>query len=187
LRVAPGGWKRDRPLLQAAEPPDGEQQKSSPDKGRRRAAGIYGTIVTAAVIVAGGIHLRTGALVVLIVGTLLVYWVAEQYAVLIGEHAQGGNLPSRADVRSSLTETWPMVTASAVPVLALVIARAAGLSAENSAWTALYVTIGLLIVHGWTAGRASGLTGVRLVGVTLTAGFLGAVMVALKALIQHHH
>jgi predicted membrane protein len=53
--------------------------------GRRRAAGIYGAIVTAAIIAANGGELTTVALVVaVVVVTLLVYWVAEEYAEVIG-------------------------------------------------------------------------------------------------------
>jgi hypothetical protein len=49
-----------------------------PERGRRRAAGIYGTIVTAAVIAAGGDQLSTAALEVTVFVTLVVYWLAEQ-------------------------------------------------------------------------------------------------------------
>jgi hypothetical protein len=59
------------------------------DRGRRRAAGIYGAVVTAAVIAAAGEQVRTRALVVTVIVTLLVYWIAEQYAELLGEHSGG--------------------------------------------------------------------------------------------------
>jgi hypothetical protein len=48
--------------------------------GQRRAAGIYGAIITAAILAAGGGNLPTAALVVSVVVTLLVYWLAEEYA-----------------------------------------------------------------------------------------------------------
>src|SRR5262249_22305091 len=58
--------------------------------GRRRAAGIYGTIVTAAVLAASGNTLSSAALEVTVVVTLVVYWLAEQYAELLGEHTHAG-------------------------------------------------------------------------------------------------
>ncbi len=61
---------------------------------RRRAAGIYGAIITAAIIAAVGDHLRTLALAVSVLVTLLVYWVAEEYAELLGEQVTGGRLPT---------------------------------------------------------------------------------------------
>src|ERR1700722_22719 len=66
---------------------------------RRRAANIYGTIVTAAVIAAGGNTLSSAQLAVTIIVTLIVYWLAEQYAELLGAHTHGGHLPSAALVR----------------------------------------------------------------------------------------
>ena len=44
--------------------------------GRRRAAGIYGAIVTAAILDVAGGKLSTDALVVAVVATLVVYWLA---------------------------------------------------------------------------------------------------------------
>jgi hypothetical protein len=94
--------------------------------GRRRAAGIYGAIITAAIRAAVGGHLRTGALVVAVVVTLMVYWLAEEYAELLGEQIAGGRLPNRAYIREALRATWPMVSASYLPLLALLLARVAG-------------------------------------------------------------
>ena len=92
------------------------------DARRRRAASIYGTIVTAAVIAAGGSQLTSAQLAVTIVVTLIVYWLAEQYAELLGTHTHDGHLPSLGLVRSSLAEAWPMVTASFVPVASIGVA-----------------------------------------------------------------
>ena len=76
---------------------------------RRRAAGIYGTIVTASVLATAGGHLRTVPLAVAVFVTLLVYWLAEEYAEL-GEHATAGHLPTWARTRADLAAKWPMVT-----------------------------------------------------------------------------
>jgi hypothetical protein len=97
--------------------------------GRRRAAGIYGAIVTAAIIAANGGELTTVALVVAVLVTLLVYWVAEEYAEVIGEQTEGGRLPTWASIRVLLAGTWPLVSASYAPLVALVLARVAGASA----------------------------------------------------------
>jgi hypothetical protein len=157
------------------------------DRGRRRAAGIYGTIVTAAVLAATGNTLSSLALEVTVLVTLVVYWLAEQYAELLGEHTHAGQLPDRGQVCSSLAAAWPMVTASFVPLASLLVARLLGASASQAADVALYVTIAALVIHGYAAARAAGLGGFRLVVVSGTAGLLGAAMVALKVLLQHHH
>jgi hypothetical protein len=159
----------------------------STSRGRRRTASIYGTIVTAAVIAAGGNQLSSAQLVVTIVVTLIVYWLAEQYAELLGAHTHDGRLPSLALVRSSLAEAWPMVTASFVPVASIGIAVLFGASSSDAAQVALIVTVVLLIMHGYSAGRAAGLGGKQQALVTIIAGLLGVAMVVLKSVLQHHH
>jgi hypothetical protein len=152
---------------------------------RRRAAGIYGTIVASAVLAAGGGHLATLPLAVTVLVTLLVYWAAEGYAELLAEQAHAGRLPTWAQVRASLAAIWPMVTASYVPLLSLLVARILGATTRTAATAALIVAIALLLVHGWAAGRASQLRGGRLVAVTLVAGAFGVMMVLLKLLVTH--
>ena len=152
---------------------------------RRRSAGIYGTIVASAVLAAGGAHLRTAALAVMVVVTLLVYWAAEGYAELLGEHAHDGRLPTWAHVRASLADIWPMVSASYVPLLALLAARVLGADTTAAATVALVVAVALLLVQGWVGGRASQLHGLPLLAVTLIAGAFGVAMILLKLLVTH--
>jgi hypothetical protein len=154
--------------------------------GRRRAAGIYGAIITAAILDTAGGHVSTTALVISVVVTLLVYWIAEEYAEVIGEHTAGGRLPSRAYIQGSLLSSWPMVSASYLPLLAVVLAKVAGGSELTAANVGLVVAIVLLTVHGWLAGRAAQLQGWKLVIVTSIAAGLGVVMILLKDLVLVH-
>jgi hypothetical protein len=151
---------------------------------RRRSAGIYGTIVASAVLAAGGAHLATLPLAVAVLVTLLVYWAAEGYAELLGE-AHAGHLPTWAHVRASLATIWPMVSASYIPLLSLLVARVLGADTKTAATVALVVAIVLLLVQGWAGGKASQLRGLRLLVVTLIAGAFGVVMILLKLLITH--
>jgi hypothetical protein len=143
--------------------------------------------VSGAVLAAGGNQLSSAALEVTVLVTLVVYWLAEQYAELLGEHTSAGRLPTRHQVTTSLATAWPMVTASFVPLLSLLVARLLGASAPGAAYVALVVALIALLVHGYAAGRAADLTGYRLIVVVGTAGLLGGSMVALKAFLQHHH
>jgi hypothetical protein len=157
------------------------------DLGRRRASAIYGTIITASVLAAGGNVLSTAALEATVLVTLIVYWLAEQYAELIGEHTHSGHLPRARQVGHSLGNSWPMVSSSFLPLVVLLSTRVLGASEFIAAEVALATAVGLLIVHGHAMGRAAGLRGFRLAVVTSGAGFLALLLVALKALIQHHH
>jgi hypothetical protein len=156
------------------------------NQGQRRAAGIYGAIITAAIFDTAGSHLPTGALVITVVVTLLVYWLAEEYAELLGEQAEGGHLPSRASIRRALAATWPIVSASFAPLLALLLARLAGASALTAANVGLAAAIVLLTIHGWSAGRAAQLHGWKLLFATSVAAALGLLMIALKDLVLVH-
>ena len=156
------------------------------NQGRRRAAGIYGAIITAAILDVAGGHVSTTALAISVVATLLVYWIAEEYAEILGEHTTGGRLPSRAYIQGSLVSSWPMVSASYVPLLAVVLAKVAGASDLTAANAGLVVAIVLLTVHGWLAGRAAQLRGRKLVFVTSIAAALGLVMILLKDLVLIH-
>jgi hypothetical protein len=154
--------------------------------GRRRAAGIYGTIITAAVIAATGVQLTTLALVISVLVTLLVYWVAEEYAELLGEQLEAGRLPTWLEIRTALAATWPMVSASYAPLLALVLARWLGASPSAAANVGLVVAVMLMILYGWSAGRAAQLDGKRLFVITSVAAALGLMMIVLKDVVLIH-
>jgi hypothetical protein len=168
--------------------PDGEIRREPATKnlGRRRAAGIYGAIVTAAILDTVGGHVSTAALVVSVVVTLLVYWLAEEYAEVLGEQVEGGRLPSLASIREALAATWPMISASFAPLVALVLARLVGASALTAANVGLIVAVLLLTLHGWLAGRAAQLRGWQLFFATSFAAALGLVMILLKDLVLTH-
>ena len=154
--------------------------------GPRRAAGIYGTIITAAVLAAAGDHVPTRALAVSIVVTLLVYWLAEEYAEILGEQLEGGRLPTWGDIRAALAATWPMVSASGIPLLSLVLARLLGASPPGAANAGLATAVVLLVIYAWSAGRAAQLRGRPLLVITLIAAALGLLMVLLKDVVLIH-
>ena len=154
--------------------------------GRRRAAGIYGTIITAAILDTAGGRLPTDALVTAVVVTLLVYWIAEEYAEVLGERAAGGRLPGWAYIQQALEATWPMVSASFAPLLALVLARLAGATALEAANVGLAVAFLLLAFHGWRAALAAQLRGWQLFAACAVAAALGLIMILLKDLVLIH-
>src|SRR5215204_3845192 len=98
---------------------------------RRRSAGIYGTIVASAVLAAGGATLGTVPLAVTVLVTLLVYWAADGYAELLSEQIHAGHLPTRGQLRASLVAIWPMISASYVPLLALLVVCDVGATTET--------------------------------------------------------
>jgi hypothetical protein len=157
-----------------------------PTKGRRRAAGIYGAIVTAALLTAAGASLSTAAMSVSVLITLIVYWLAEEYAHVLGEQAADGKPPTRGQVRAGLAARWPIVSASFAPLAILVVARVGGATASAAANFGIAAAIVLLTGHGWAAGRAAHQRGWQLLATTAVAAVLGLVMVLLKNLVILH-
>lgn len=168
-----------------ARPVAGQQASANANQGRRRAAGIYGAIVTAAILDAAGDRLPTEALAIAVVVTLLVYWLAEEYAEILGE-AAGGRLPSWSRIREALGEAWPMVSASYLPLLALLATRTAGASPLAAANAGLVTAIVVLTFHAWSAARSAQLRGRQLLVAISVALALGLVMILLKDLVLIH-
>jgi hypothetical protein len=147
------------------------------------AAAIYGIIVGAAVMATS--HSQTAAAVVVaVVVTLLIYWSAERYARLVAERIHEGHRPSWQHVRQQLTTGWEFMTASALPLAALVILRLAGANLYHAVLWALICSSGLLGLAGWEVGRDGRLTGTeRLVSAAVTAAF-GIGMIVLKTFLH---
>jgi len=135
---------------------------------------------------AAGARVPTLPLSVSIVVTLVVYWLAEEYAEILGEQLAGGRLPRWPDIRAVLAGTWPMVSASYIPLLAMVLARLAGVSPSNAASVGLAVAVVLLAIYSWWAGRAADLHGRQLLVITSVAAMLGLLMIILKDLVLVH-
>jgi hypothetical protein len=147
------------------------------------ASGIYGIIVGAAVLVAA--HASTAwrdVLAVLV--TLTVYWAAERYARIVAERIHEGHRPAWHVVREHLTSGWELVTASFLPLLLLIAARAAGTRLVTAEILSLCCSTLLLCVAGWRIGAGGRLTRGERVVSTLVAGAFGAALILLKTLLH---
>jgi len=114
----------DRPI--AGSPPD----RQRPPGGRRRhgveqlSAGIYGTVVSSATMAAAG-DKPLGTVVITVLTTVGVYWIAEEYARSLAQHAAVGRLTA-SDMGRGLRESFTMVQASVAPLVAVVVAAVLG-------------------------------------------------------------
>ena len=158
-------------------------EEIDPNSTTGYAAGIYGLVVAASVLAAGsGDKFRN--VVALLVITLLVYWLAEQYAHILG-HSLAGHRPARGSVLQGLREGWPMVQASYLPVGVIVLSWLLGTSVNTAVNLALTACVIVLFVLGWLGGHRRGL---RLRGKVISAaiaGALGLAMVLLKLYVTH--
>jgi hypothetical protein len=145
------------------------------------AAGIYGVIVSAAVLVTAHAETAT-ALDIIVIVTLFIYWAAERYARIVAERIHEGRRPRWRDVRAQLTSGWEIMSASLLPLLVLLVATATGVALGHAVIAALVCSTLLLCLAGWRMG-ASLNRGERVVS-TLVAGMFGVVMIVLKILLH---
>ena len=147
------------------------------------ASGIYGVIVSAAVMSASHAE-KAYQVIVAVLVTLTIYWGAERYARIIAERIHEGRRPSWTSVRHQLTHGWEMVTASALPLVTLAVMTVLGAELGTAVLTALLCSTLLLCVAGWGIGRGGRLsTGERLVS-TVVAGMFGVFFVLLKTFLH---
>jgi hypothetical protein len=143
------------------------------------AAGLYGMIVSAAVMAAS--HAPSAVAVIgSVLVTLTVYWAAERYARLVAERIHAGHRPTWRQIRRQLTAGWAMVAASALPLAVLALARLLGMDLDHGVFLALSCSTLLLCLAGWEVGRHGKLSlGERLVS-TAVAGAFGAGLIVLE-------
>ena len=152
-------------------------------RARQIAGGIYGTIVTASIMATSGGELPAAAETAAVLITLTVYWIAHEYADLLGSHIAGGQMPGWREIRDALTASWTMVSASYVPLLVLIAATLAGAAATDAASAGLAVAAIELVLYALAAGRAASLGRRPQILIAASAGLLGVAMIGLKVLV----
>jgi len=147
------------------------------------AAGIYGIIVSAAVMSAA--HGETGlAVEVTVLITLVIYWGAERYARIVAERIHEGHRLSWATVRQQLTSGWDMVSASALPLIVLAVLSVLGAEVGTAVLGALVCSTLLLGIAGWAMGRGGRLTTRERIVSACVAGMFGLLFIALKTFLH---
>ncbi|MEV4641435.1 hypothetical protein AB0J80_29235 [Actinoplanes sp. NPDC049548] len=168
------GHRRDRRALMPK--PAQEIQEAT-------AAGLYGIIVSSAVMVAS--HAPTvSATVVTVLGTLTIYWVAERYARIVAERIHEGHRPRWDTLRAQLTGGWELVTASFLPLGVLVVAWLLRRDLRTAVISALLCSTVLLCMAGWRVGRQGRLSALEQLVSTVVAGLFGVALIGLKTMLH---
>jgi len=151
------------------------------DDAEGTAAGIYGLIVSSSVLVTAHAD-KAYKLDIIVVSTLIIYWVAERYAKIVAERIHEGHRPPWHTVRDQLAGGWEIMSASALPLLVLLLARALGAGMNLAILAALITGTLLLCLAGWRMGER--LTAAERAVSTLVAGMFGIAMIVLKILLH---
>jgi hypothetical protein len=150
----------------------------------RLAAAIYGLIVSGAVMAAAGEHGSVRDVAITVFITVLVYWAAESYADVLGEQIAEARPSTWARSWELLRQGWPLVEASYVPLIVLVVAWAVGASTTGAITAGLVTNALFLVALGWIASaQTSRSVPVRIASAAL-AGAFGMVMIAIKTILH---
>jgi hypothetical protein len=167
----------------SAEDRAARQAGSAHEVREATAAGIYGILVSAAVLATS--HAPTAAITaVTVLVTLAVYWAAERYARILAERIHEGHRPRWDTVRRQLTRGWELITASLLPLGVLLLARLAGANLRTAIVAALVCSTVLLSLAGWRIGRYGRLSVLEQLLASTVAGLFGVVLIAFKALLH---
>jgi hypothetical protein len=147
------------------------------------AAGVYGVIVSASVMTASHADTAVATAAVVLV-TLTIYWCAERFARVVAGRIHSGHRPGRRELLHELTTGWEIVSASVLPLIVLVVARALGRPLDQAILAALVCSTLLLCLAGWEMGRHGQLSRLERVTVTTVAGMFGFLMIVLKSLLH---
>jgi hypothetical protein len=149
------------------------------------ASAIYGTLVTAGVLVARGAGDRDVVELCLTVGgTLLVFWLGHAYTDLLGGAVATGQRTGPAALIHALRVEWPIVESGVLPVAATLLARGAGASANSAVLAGLLIAVVEICLWAVLAGRRLQLTPLARVSYVIVSGLLGLAIIALKALLH---
>lgn len=140
---------------------------------------ITGTVVSAAVIAAAAGHLEETHIVLAILGTAFIYWLAHLHARTLGDAVKHRTHPVDA-LREALAETWPILAASLLPAVIMLVAKLVGADIRRAAWIAVIASTVLLALYSFFAGRRGGLG----LGGSLLSGAIGAALGILVILLK---
>ncbi|MBD9729865.1 hypothetical protein [Streptomyces caniscabiei] len=136
----------------------GETASRGGRRAQRRAradytGGVYGSMLASSVIIGAG---TLGAyprveLVLLLLLTGLVFWIAHVHAQLFGTRLAQRSLDRRI-VSEVCREEWPIVDAAVPPAAAVAVSPLLGLDVQGALWLALAVAVAGQV--GWSVAAA---------------------------------
>ncbi|MEU9174517.1 hypothetical protein AB0D34_43330 [Streptomyces sp. NPDC048420] len=148
--------------------------------------GVYGSLVAASVVIGAGSpgSFPRAQLVVLLLLTGVVFWIAHVHAQLFGARL-AQRAPDRRVVVDVCRDEWPIVKATAPPAAAVAASPLLGLDLRGALWLALCVAVAGQVGWSVAAARRAGATQ-RLMAVTATVNLLlGLLIISFKIFLKH--
>jgi len=146
---------------------------------------IFGTITAAAVIAASAAHDATiGSVVIVTVVTVVVFWLAHVYGLVVEGHLEEGR-SGLAAVGEAMIDELPVLEAPAPSVLLLFVGLIGVLDADTAVLAALWMAVAQLVIWGAAAGRRHGRSWRAAAVSGAISGTFGLVIILLKTLVVH--
>jgi hypothetical protein len=162
--------------------------RAAPEQGPADYTGaIYGSLLAASVVAGtspGRTPPRPVELIVLLLATGIVFWLAHVFAQLGGDRLAGAVL-SGNEVRVAAAREWPIVQAAVPPAMAAGIGAVLGLSESGAAWLALLVAVAGQVGWALYAAARAGATMRVMMAWGAVYLVLGVVIVLLKVALSH--
>jgi hypothetical protein len=151
------------------------------------AGAVYGSLLAASVVVGASPRSEPAPaleLIVLLLATGVVFWLAHVYASLAGDRQHGLQM-NWPEFRSVGRREWPLAQAAIPPAAAAAICWMVDSSDSVASWAALLVALGGQV--GWTvaAGRRANATVYLIVVSGAVNLLLGVLIVVLKVMLTH--
>jgi hypothetical protein len=159
---------------------------TGPDRADHYAAAVYGSIVAAALIEAfRAEHVSSEDIALAVLTTMTVFWLAHVWSGIVGDRIHHGPQLQIPRLRAIAGAEWPLVQASFVPVVVLMLGWAGVFDDHTAARLALTVCVLQLFAYGVVVGREAyhDWASAAVAG-ALNAG-LGLVLIELEVLVLH--
>jgi hypothetical protein len=114
-----------------------------------------------------------------------IYWLAHSYSEVLGRRLASPGRLTVGMLWRALRDEWAIVEGAAIPLVALVLAWAAGATQETAVTVALWSAVGSLIVFELVAGIRSNATRSELALDVLVGMAMGLAIVILKIILHH--
>jgi hypothetical protein len=146
---------------------------------------VYGLITVGTLLAAeSGLHDTYAEAVGSVVLALLLYWLAHAYSEVLGDRlATHRHLTMQALGRSLLQE-WAIVRGATVPLLALLVAWAAGASQTTGVTVGVWATAASLLAFELLAGVRAKSSPVELLLEGCVGATMGLAIIALRAILH---
>ncbi len=147
-------------------------------------AAAYGAILVGALLAAeSGHHDSYGEAIASGFTAAAVFWLLHAYASALGRRVARQERLTAAGLARSLAHEWGIMPGAAIPLLALLVCRVAGVSLGNAVDVAVWASVAAIVVFEVVAGIGAGARGTELAFDAAVGAILGASLLALKAIV----